>query len=91
MVLLRRRAKDPNRQRILTRLDRALTTGDNPFPVCFVPILMLRSLGKTLSNMAFGQGPLLGPPLSGVLLSEYPIDGTHGCTGSNLVGRLAKR
>jgi len=92
VVLLRRCAKDPNPPRILTLLDRALITEDNPFPVCLIPILMLLSPGKTLSNMVFSQErSLLRPPLPDVLLGEYPLDGTHGCVGSNLIGQLAKR
>jgi len=53
---------------------------------------MLRSPGKTLSNMVFSQErSLLHPPLPDVLLGEYPLDGTHGHVGSNLVGQLVKR
>jgi len=92
VVLLRQCAKDPNPTWILTLLNRALITEENPFPVCSIPILMLLSPGKTLSKMVFSQErPLLRPPLSDVLLGEYPIDGTHGCIGSNLVDQLAKR
>jgi len=92
VVLLRRCTKDPNPPWILTLLDRALITEDNPFPVCLIPILMLLSPGKTLSNMVFSQkGSLLRPPLPDVLLGKNPLDGTHGRVGSNLVGQLAKR
>jgi len=92
VVLLRRFVKDPNPPRILTLLDRALITEDNPFPVCLIPILMLLSPGKTLSNMVFSQEcSLLRASLPDVLFGKYPLDGTHGRVGSNLVGQLAKR
>jgi len=92
VVLLRQCAKDPNPLQIPTLLDRALITEDNPFPVCLIPILMLLSPGKTLSNMVFSQErSLLRPPLPDVLLGKYPLDGMYKRVGSNLVGQLAKR
>jgi hypothetical protein len=85
-------AKDPNPSGIFTLFDRALITEDNPFLVCFISILILFGLGKILSNIVFSQErSLFRPPLSDVLLGEYPLDSTYGHIGGNLVGQLAKR
>jgi len=72
VVLLRRRAKDKNPPRIFTLLDSALITEDNPFPVCFISVLMLLSPGKTMCNMVFSLKTSL-PTIIQVLYAEICV------------------